>query len=87
MVVSPIDKKEKNIPQQPGYGYDDSRVVEFYEMWLQDSTLIQIEQESKDHPGETEQVMQKRYPHGKIITVTNDRVLLSNRLEVEYIAY
>jgi hypothetical protein len=78
MVVSPIDKKEKNIPQQPGYGYDDSRVVEFYEMWLQDSTLIQIEQESKEHPGEMETVQQKRYPHGKIITVTNDRVLLQS---------
>ena len=77
MVVSPIDKKEKNIPQQPGYGYDDSRVVEFFEMWIMDTTLEQVEQENKDtHVPET--VMKKRYPHGKIISVTSDRVLLQS---------
>ena len=77
-LVTPIDKKAKDIPLDSGAGYDATKVVEFYEMWLDDETLESIEQEDKDNPGQMKTVKQKRYPNGKIITVTSNRVLLQS---------
>ena len=77
-LVTPIDKKAKDIPLDQGVGFDGSKVVEFYECWIDDEGLESIEIEDKDNPGKTKQVQKKRFPNGKIITVTSNRVLLQS---------
>jgi len=77
-LVTPIDKKAKDIPLDTGGGYDSSKVVEFYECWIDDESLENIEQEDKDNPGKMKTIQKKRFPNGKIITVTSNRVLLQS---------
>ena len=75
-VVSPIDKKEKNYSSLSDGGGDDRDMVEFYEMWIDDSSLQEVAEEQED--GTAKKIMKKRYPQGKIITVTANRVHLQS---------
>jgi len=74
-VVSPIDKKAK-YPLSTDNSSGDSDIVEIYEAWINDNTLV--EEDLKDEDGTTKRVSKKRFPLGKIITVTANRVLLQS---------
>jgi hypothetical protein len=77
-LVSPVDKKDPKGPTATGSeaGYDSKKVVEIYELWIDDESLTNVEEEQKD--GSIKQITQKRYPQGKIITVTSNKILLQS---------
>jgi len=77
-LVSPVDKKAKDAPTATGQeaGWDTKKIVEIYELWIDDETLINVEEEKET--GEKKTVQKKRYPQGKIVTVTSNRILLQS---------
>jgi hypothetical protein len=77
-LVSPVDKKDRNAPTATGsdVGMNTKKIVEIYELWIDDESLINIDEEDKY--GNKKQITKKRYPQGKIITVTSNKILLQS---------
>ena len=68
-LVSPIDKKAKDIPTANVSGVqDDNTDVELYELWIDDMGLEEKEL-TDDKTGETKKVMKKKWPRGKVVVV------------------